>query len=194
MVIRDDYIPCWPVLEGGMCEFDFDECASNPCQNGGVCTDSTFEPPCDRYGDAECCEAEAALLPAILPNGTEASVAHMTLRLLYGLHCNDSLWAEPSSGRRSLQSDSESSASESWLDGPDWVTESGSWGDSDSSSSAGWGFPFWGCPPCLREREIKRNFFCTNFRGKLAEFASKMGVLHQEGKLAEFASKMGVCA
>lgn len=130
------YIPVCTVLEGGICDMDFDECASNPCQNGGVCTDSTFEPPCDRYGDAECCEAEAALLPAILPNGTDASVAHMTLRLLYGLHCNDSLWAEPSSGRRSLQSDSESSASESWLDGPDWVTESGSWGDSDSSSSS----------------------------------------------------------
>ena len=125
---------------------DFDECHSQPCLNGAICTDSTFEPPCDRYGDIGCCEAEAVKIPVLVPGATLLA-ARMTLRLLYGLHCTDSLWAEPTGLRRVLQSEvvqyidmqsSESqSASESWLDAERSASDSGSW-DGSSSPYESW--------------------------------------------------------
>ena len=33
------------VASGGICDLDVDECASNPCQNGAACSDSTSENP-----------------------------------------------------------------------------------------------------------------------------------------------------
>jgi hypothetical protein len=139
------YDPVCTVLHGGSCDMDFDECFSQPCVNGAVCTDSTLEPPCGRYGDVQCCEAEEAKLAVLVPGATELAT-RMTLRLLYGLHCNETLWAEPSGSRRALQTDllqflnayeyssDSQSASESWLDAEDSGSSSGSesW---DASSS-----------------------------------------------------------
>ena len=136
------YDPVCTVLHGGSCDMDFDECLSQPCLNGAVCTDSTLEPPCSRYGDVECCEAEAVRVPVLVPDATLLA-ARMTLRLLYGLHCNDTLWAEPTGSRRALQSESmqyadiqsseSPSESESWLDAERSASDSGSWHDSPSS-------------------------------------------------------------
>ena len=146
------YDPVCTVLHGGSCDIDFDECFSQPCMNGAVCTDSTFEPPCSRYGDVECCEAEAAKVPVYAPGAT-VEAARMTLRLLYGLHCNDSLWAQPAiSGRRALQSRSDSwnastspsswsgsgSESETWLDAGQPASGSGSWDQSGSYDDEVW--------------------------------------------------------
>ena len=38
------------VLEGGNCDLDFDECASEPCENGGRCVQSNYTSSIEKYG------------------------------------------------------------------------------------------------------------------------------------------------
>jgi hypothetical protein len=116
-------------VNGGVCDLDINECASSPCMHNGTCTDSTLEPVCALYGDNQCCEEQrsrvAMFIPyqgacAYLPGTfyecggscvpkrdcaeTSLMFARLTLRLLYGLHCNESLWSLSAhqSGRRLL--------------------------------------------------------------------------------------------